>query len=98
MINDIESLSAVLYKTMVVPAIAVLGWFCRDIIKTQRETDVRIHNTELHLKEHQLYASQNYHTKQDAATMRMEHREEIKRVHDRLDSLPQEIANLLRKP
>lgn len=66
---------------------AVVGWFCKSILQTQRDTDLRLHKVELDM-------SENYHKKADAILMRQEHREELKRVHDRLDIVDKKIDDL----
>ena len=76
--------------------VAVVAWFCKGILVAQKETDERVHATQRELDKHKLDVAQNYHTKTDAAVARNEHRDELKRVHERLDTLPKEIADLMR--
>jgi len=98
---DVESLTVAALKMVIggisTAVLCVVGWFCRDMVKTQREAEMRIHQNQLDHEAHKLYVAQHFQTKIEAATIRAEHREELKRVHERLDTLPQEIANLLRK-
>lgn len=77
--------------------VAIVGWFCKNMIVAQKQTDEALHAHKLDLAAHRLDIAQNYQTKLEAAVARNEHREELKRVHERLDSLPQEIANLMRR-
>jgi len=72
-----------------------VAWFCRDILHAQKRTDENLHKANLDLATHKLDVAQNYQTKQDAVVVRNEYREELKRVHERLDSLPKEIADSL---
>jgi hypothetical protein len=85
-----------LLKYIISIAIMIVAWFCKNVLTAQKSTDEALHAHKLDFAAHKLEVAQNYHTKTDATLARNEHREELKRVHERLDSLPQEIANLMR--
>ncbi len=76
--------------------VAVVGWFCKEVTKAQRETEKDLAATRLDV-------SENYQKKKDAETVRLEHKSEIARLHDRLDmvfekleTVPQKTADILK--
>ncbi len=86
---------------------AVMGYFLKGALEDSKETrsqlatikeesEKKIHATQLDIAEVKVALARDYQTKAASAEARREYREELKRVHDRIDTLPKEIADLIR--
>ncbi len=80
-------------KWFISMGVAVVAWFCKGIISTQKQTDEALHKHSLDLAAVKLDIAQNYHTKADAAIDRQETNKHLERIHERLDKLPLDIIS-----
>lgn len=84
---DLDAVYSQIAKYLMPVLMAIGGWFCRDIITAQKQTDTKLHKIEIDFMGYKLETSQTFMTKN-------EHREELKRVHERLDMLQEKLDGL----
>ena len=77
--------------------VTIIGYFTKGVVSDVRflkddASDCRLNHEKL-----RTHISENYATKADTNTSRLEINETLRRLHERIDHLPRDIISLLRK-
>lgn len=86
-----------LFKAFAAACMAVIGYFTKCLVDDVRVIERDAAETKLENQKLRTHVSENYATKTDMHTSRLEYKDELKRLHERLDHLPRDIIQLIRK-
>ncbi len=86
-----------MFKAFATLCMAIIGYFTKAVVDDVRE--IKKENADCRLNHANLrtHISENYATKSDLNSTRLETNDSLKRLHDRIDQLPKDIIQLLRK-
>lgn len=84
-----------LFKAIATAFMGITSWFLKSFVDDMRELQKASNAHEVKHEQLRTHISENYSTKNDLNAARLELNETVKRVHERLDSLPGDIIRII---
>lgn len=95
--GDFTLLFSWIFKIFVTGCVAIIGWFMKSVIQDVAKLKDNTNDCALSHEKLRTHISEKYATKEDVNTSRLEYRDELKRLHERLDTLPRDVMTLLKQ-